>query len=164
MCCLSFWLGYLYQTFFSFFSFFFQFRRERDLLTLLQLMGDYFKDPLGSKRDKTSFQLLNSEATERIKTFFTQSYGISGATLTHVPLDSSAHCSVIQGCTTDPLSAVSFPTQLTFLSSSSAFWSLLFLASASWLLLVAFIPVHISTSVYSFRLTFKFLQRHDLLW
>lgn len=53
-----------------FFFFFFQFVRERDLLTLLQLMGDYFKDPLGSKRDKTSFQLLNSAATQRARTLF----------------------------------------------------------------------------------------------
>ena len=56
--------------FLSFFFFFFQFVRERDLLTLLQLMGDYFKDPLGSKRDKTSFQLPNSAATQRIRTLF----------------------------------------------------------------------------------------------
>lgn len=38
---------------------------ERDLLILLQLMGDYFKDLLGSKRDQ-SFQLLRREATQRI--------------------------------------------------------------------------------------------------
>ena len=56
--------------FFLSFFFFFRYERERDLLTLLQLMGDYFKDPLGSKRDKTSFQLLNNEATQRIKTLF----------------------------------------------------------------------------------------------
>lgn len=53
-----------------FLFFFFRCVRERDLLTLLQLMGDYFKDPLGSKRDKTSFQLLNNETTQRIKTLF----------------------------------------------------------------------------------------------
>ena len=59
---------------FFFLFFFFQFVRERDLLTLLQLMGDYFKDPLGSKRDKTSFQLPNSAATQRIRTLFWLSY------------------------------------------------------------------------------------------
>ena len=37
-------------------------------------MGDYFKDPLGSKRDKTSFQLPNSAATQRIRTLFWLSY------------------------------------------------------------------------------------------
>lgn len=60
----------LLHLFFFVVGFFFQFVRERDLLTLLQLMGDYFKDPLGSKRDKTSFQLLNSAATQRIRTLF----------------------------------------------------------------------------------------------
>lgn len=44
--------------------------RERDLLTLLQLMGDYFKALLGSRRDKKSFQLLNNEAMQGVRILF----------------------------------------------------------------------------------------------
>lgn len=55
-------------------------------------MGDYFKDPLGNKRDRKSFKLLNNKATQN-KFCSNSDTAISRATLLGVPLGRNIHCS-----------------------------------------------------------------------